>query len=231
MISLINTDLAKGRGKTPKKQTNKTPKQLYTVGKQKGNLFKYKKFWDYCYTDFWCVKDPKRIPPEKNPNHQNRKSPGPNVLGKQVFQDRNLQPEIVGPLVKTVHFLSHQGFCLSAQRPGQQQGCGFPDCHLLGKSFCRWARTASRSKVVGNASTGWKKTTSRRKLTHHVPQWKGRRATPTALHRPCWGAGVPSPCTKGGGRWEGAEQERIGSGVSEEKEKLKWTTCVCFNYK
>lgn len=33
MISLINTDLAKGMENTPNKN-KKTPKQLYTVGKQ-----------------------------------------------------------------------------------------------------------------------------------------------------------------------------------------------------
>lgn len=72
MISLINTDLAKGKEKTPNKQ-DKNPKRLYTAGKQKG-LFRCKKcFLSLFITDFSSIKDPKHVALPENKTHQNQK--------------------------------------------------------------------------------------------------------------------------------------------------------------
>lgn len=91
MISFINTDLAKGRGKTPNKQTNKNPKRLYTVGKQTGILFRCKKcVLRLLLTDFSCIKDPKHVvPPEKKTTKN--KITRTECPKEEGLSDRNLQ--------------------------------------------------------------------------------------------------------------------------------------------
>lgn len=125
MISLIHTDLAKGWRKLQTKKQTKSPKRLYTAGKQKGILFRCKKcFLISLLNRLFMYKRPQTCHPPENKKHQKQKSPGQNVPRKQVFQDRNPQSQIAVHLSETIHFLSNQSISVYLHRnPRQQKGC------------------------------------------------------------------------------------------------------------